>query len=542
MSRFVTKLGRRVSKIAFGTARLGERRIVSTPSNQQEEDVPSIPALKHAIQTGINVFDTSTIYGKEGASEIEIGKIIQSIDRNDLVLISKCGYRVDAPIVQDESDSSSSSSSSSSSDELDFNPDLDHLGLIPVGDNVSACFHPTFIRTELTQSLERLQVQSLEAYLLHNPEHYLEHHLPLNGTLDTKSIAKRREQFLQDVILPAFVALEQEVQEGRIQSYGISSKSFNHGQTHPHYFDPKDLIQLAVQAVETIKSSTNNDSLQHSFDIVQFPMNPIEAYGIDVVHDLRNTHNMHVMLNRPLSPTDRNGVWRLVDGVGRQTSDTETKTVVETEAETETKTKQEATLSSTTTSFGSLLAGWESIPAVVSMRNAREAAFVHFTPPKPMNPNQPTADEMEVIEACIFLCSLIRDLDHEIDKFTSFQHYEQNIMEGIVPVIHEKIEGMDEDSTQILMSFFEEYGKAVRQVVPYMTREKIQSILNPLNKKQDDMGGGLHLLERPHEIQKNISLEEYSLKWIDQIECGNVVVGMTAIEHVDFALKHLKNE
>ena len=101
---------------------------------------------------------------------------------------------------------------------------------------------------------------------------------------------------------------------------------------------------------------------------------------------------------------------------------------------------------------------------------------------------------------------------------------------------------MDEDSTQILMSFFEEYGKAVRQVVPYMTREKIQSILNPLNKKQDDMGGGLHLLERPHEIQKNISLEEYSLKWIDQIECGNVVVGMTAIEHVDFALKHLKNE
>ena len=66
-----------------------------------------------------------------------------------------------------------------------------------------------------------------------------------------------------------------------------ASKSFNHGQTHPHYFDPKDLIQLAVQAVETIKSSTNNDSLHHSFDIVQFPMNPIEAYGIDVVHDLR---------------------------------------------------------------------------------------------------------------------------------------------------------------------------------------------------------------------------------------------------------------
>ena len=91
-TRFAAKLGRQVSRVAFGAARLGERRVVSAGVSTTE-DVPSIPALLHAITSGINVIDTSTMYGQDGASETEIGRAIQHLDRQDVVLISKCGYK-----------------------------------------------------------------------------------------------------------------------------------------------------------------------------------------------------------------------------------------------------------------------------------------------------------------------------------------------------------------------------------------------------------------------------------------------------------------
>ena len=96
-SRFSRKLSRlKMSRLAFGAARLGERRMLTpeTPSTTVE-DIPSIPALQHALAQGItNVIDTSTVYGKQGASEIEIGKVMQGMDRNKVVLISKCGYQL----------------------------------------------------------------------------------------------------------------------------------------------------------------------------------------------------------------------------------------------------------------------------------------------------------------------------------------------------------------------------------------------------------------------------------------------------------------
>ena len=84
---------------------------------------------------------------------------------------------------------------------------------IPVGGNVSSYFSSSFIRDELTRSLERLQVESLDGYLLHNPEHYLEHYLPLNGTLDMDTIQQRRDQFMKQIVLPSFITLEKEVQQ-----------------------------------------------------------------------------------------------------------------------------------------------------------------------------------------------------------------------------------------------------------------------------------------------------------------------------------------
>jgi aryl-alcohol dehydrogenase-like predicted oxidoreductase len=552
-SRFAQKLAQKLerplSRVAFGAARLGERRALAPGSTTSNiEDIPSIPALQHALSIGINVIDTSTIYGKDGASEIEIGKIIQCIDRNDVVLVSKCGYKVE---VENEGKRAEEmiQNKMHTSEALDL-----FSSPIQVSDHVWSCFSPSFIRDELTRSLERMQVSTLDAYLLHNPEHYLEHHLPLDGTLDTNTISNRREKFINDVILPAFIELENEVINGRILSYGISSKCFNHSRTHPHYFDSEKLFATAKEAVDNVmaakgsgSSSSNNGGVktstqnhQHNFDIIQVPMNPFEAHGIDMVNNLQEKHRMHVMLNRPLSPVDRLGVWRLVDGGRTFVCNSKDQ-----------KLPKNSMHSGDIEFSDPLLAEWETLPEVIAMRAARDAAFTHFTPPAPENVDKPTADEMEIIEACIFLCSLIRDIDREIDQFTSFQHYEQNILEGIIPVIHDKIEGMDEDSTKVLMKFFEQYGKAVRCVVPFVTRSRMKSILNPLanlldaeSKQKDSLdnlgNASFNLCETPHDISDDMSLEEYSLKWINQINCGNIIVGMTTDNHVNFAAKHIK--
>ena len=34
--------------------------------------------------------------------------------------------------------------------------------------------HPDFLRDQLTDSLERLQLETMDVYLLHNPEYYIE--------------------------------------------------------------------------------------------------------------------------------------------------------------------------------------------------------------------------------------------------------------------------------------------------------------------------------------------------------------------------------
>jgi diketogulonate reductase-like aldo/keto reductase len=65
----------------------------------------------------------------------------------------------------------------------------------------------------LTQTLARLNLETLDVYLLHNPEHYLQ---------PSKSL----QQF--DACLEeAFTCLEKEVARGRIQFYGVSSNAWS---------------------------------------------------------------------------------------------------------------------------------------------------------------------------------------------------------------------------------------------------------------------------------------------------------------------------
>lgn len=74
------------------------------------------------------------------------------------------------------------------------------------------CISPEFIKDQLTDSLERMQLEKLDCYLLHNPEYCW-------------STEETRDKYY-DRIKRAFEQLETEVENGRILRYGISSNSF----------------------------------------------------------------------------------------------------------------------------------------------------------------------------------------------------------------------------------------------------------------------------------------------------------------------------
>ena len=83
--------------------------------------------------------------------------------------------------------------------------------MVKYADGVWHCIHPEFLRDQLARSRERLQVETLDVCLLHNPEYYLtDAHERSHGTLE-----KRRQEFDRR-IRDAFVFLEAEVAAGRI--------------------------------------------------------------------------------------------------------------------------------------------------------------------------------------------------------------------------------------------------------------------------------------------------------------------------------------
>ncbi|MEJ2545853.1 MAG: aldo/keto reductase, partial [Calditrichaceae bacterium] len=239
-------------------------------------------ALKHAILNGINLIDTSANYA-DGSSEELIGEVIndlisnKKIKRDNLIIITKAGYLQG----HNYKESQNRKNENNSWPELvEYGPGIEH------------CIHPDFLEDQLNRSLERLQLNTIDFYLLHNPEYYLSwaHKvgIPLN---------EARQEYYQR-ISQAFNYLEREVAKGRIQYYGISSNTF------PSHTDDYNFTCL-----ETVWHIANNIATKHHFRVVQMPMNLIEHQAVTTI----NQPSMHsvleyacnkglaVLINRPFN-------------------------------------------------------------------------------------------------------------------------------------------------------------------------------------------------------------------------------------------------
>lgn len=288
------KLGRTnltISKLGFGTYRC------------QQENELHFHALQSALRKGCNIIDTSANYG-DGSAEALIGEVLNqeivwgNLQRESMVLVSKAGY------IQGEN------LEIAQKREQDGKPFPE---VVKYGQGIWHCIHPYFIRDQITRTLSRLHVDTLDVYLLHNPEYFLMH----AAATETNGAADSQEEFYHR-IYNAFVEQEKLVEQGLICWYGISSNTFIVDNNRPDFVS----LSRVWQVYERMCSEKGISTDQGHFAVVQFPFNWIEHQAFTLknntfegaeytVLELAKKLNLGALINRPLNAIDGNRLIRL---------------------------------------------------------------------------------------------------------------------------------------------------------------------------------------------------------------------------------------
>lgn len=252
-------------------------------------------SLQYAIEKGINLIDTSANYS-DGGSEILIGNVIaemikeNKLAREEIVIVSKGGYLQGKNLEaakQMEDDG------------------VGYRGITQYTEKLWHSIHPDFLKDQITFSLERMKLDTIDVYLLHNPEYFLDS--PLAKELELNEL--RHEYYSR--IKQAFAHLEEEVKNGRIGCYGISSNSFVKHSDDPVFTSLEECLRVAGEV-----SSENN------FKVIQFPLNLYERGAVVIRNqhgdtmtllELAAKNNLGTLVNRPLNALGANGLTRLAD-------------------------------------------------------------------------------------------------------------------------------------------------------------------------------------------------------------------------------------
>jgi len=221
------------------------------------EDNNHIEALKYAIENEINLIDTASNY-QNGNSEKLIGKIIDNSIRKDVFIITKAGYIQGNDIHK-----------------LSL---INRSNTIQINEQFYYSIDKSFINIQIEQSLERMNTEYIDCFLLHNPEHYFD-------------VTNDLQKDIDDHIIKAFQFLEKLVESGKIRYYGISS----------NHLPIPSLKNFRFENLLKLKR------LFPHFKIVQFPYNIVEdnaskkLYGSKSLIDICKNYDIKCISNRPLN-------------------------------------------------------------------------------------------------------------------------------------------------------------------------------------------------------------------------------------------------
>jgi aryl-alcohol dehydrogenase-like predicted oxidoreductase len=161
------------SRLGFGTYRVDAR------------DIEHRDALKKALQEGVNLIDTSTNY-MDGDSERLVGSVLGELIKNgelireEVIIVSKIGYVQGDNLKQAEAR------------ERAGRPYPD---MVKYGEGIWHCIHPEYLADQLTLSLDRLGLATLDVCLLHNPEYFLSEAAHHEG----EDLVRSRETFYRRI-------------------------------------------------------------------------------------------------------------------------------------------------------------------------------------------------------------------------------------------------------------------------------------------------------------------------------------------------------
>ena len=258
-----------MSNFAFGTYRVSDL-------NPQH-----IEALKEAIDSGITMIDTSSNY-MDGGAERAIALAFREYEDkiNDVEIVSKYGY------IQGSN--------------MELHKEKPFDSIVEYSED---CFHSiakSFMHSQLTLTLKRLEREKLDCYLIHNPEYYMLD--AIRNSVDKDDMLDEMYKRIED----AFVGLEEEVKAGRIGSYGISSNSFSVAHNSAEFLPYEDLITLADTASEIVGNDT------HSFTTIELPINMLETEGLKCASWAKE-NGLRVLVNRPLNAQKDAVTFRLAE-------------------------------------------------------------------------------------------------------------------------------------------------------------------------------------------------------------------------------------
>ena len=259
-----------MAHFGFGTYRISEH-------NDKH-----IEALCEAIKSGITLIDTSTNYMDGGAQRAiaKAMKLLSDEEVSSVEIVSKVGYIQGSTLVRH--------SETAFEEVVEYSPN---------------CFHSisqSFLKDQILVSLERMELESIDCLLLHNPEYFI---------LDGINRGVQKEDRLDGMyqrIFDAFLTLEEEVRSGRIKSYGISSNSFSKHPNDEEFLPYEDLLSLAADAAKELRNK------KHSFTTIELPINMLETEGLKCAAWAKKK-GLRVLTNRPLNAQKNMQMYRLAD-------------------------------------------------------------------------------------------------------------------------------------------------------------------------------------------------------------------------------------
>ncbi len=283
--RVLGPTGLTASILAFGGYRVDDE----TPEHRE--------ALRRALAAGINLVDTSTNY-MDGGSERLLGDVLRDavtdgeLARDEVIVVSKIGY------VQGRNYALALERERSG----DPFPEM-----VKMGEGMWHCIHPAFIADQLERTLDRIELETLDVCLLHNPEYYLELGRRGGGTSE-----QARREFDRRVEA-AFAALERAVADGKLAWYGVSSNTVTAPVAAPE----------ATSLTRFLEAAEAAGGADHHFAVLQLPMNLLEAgavferntgdRGARTVLEEARARGVGVLVNRPLNAVVDGALIRLAD-------------------------------------------------------------------------------------------------------------------------------------------------------------------------------------------------------------------------------------